>query len=74
MQSSQSWKRTPDKSIILLLHNMKTNIKTVTQELLEYTTNKYDIYYTLYSTLNEEERKELASELNITPIFNIWNK
>ena len=50
---------------------MKTNIKTVTKELLEYTTNKYDVYYTLYSTLNEEERKELASELNITPIFNI---
>ena len=50
---------------------MKTNIKTVAQELLEYTTNKYDIYYTLYTTLNEEERKELASELNITPIFDI---
>lgn len=50
---------------------MKTNIKTVTQELLEYTTNKYDIYYTLYSTLNEEERQELAKELNISPIFSI---
>lgn len=50
---------------------MRTNIQTVTQELLEYTTNKYDIYYTLYSTLNEEERQELAKELNISPIFSI---
>ena len=42
---------------------MKTN--------LEFTNNKSEIYYTLFTTLNQEERAQLANALEYTPFFSL---
>ena len=48
---------------------MQTNTSLLAQELLEFTNNKSEIYYALFTTLNQEERAQLANALEYTPLF-----
>ena len=50
---------------------MKTNASLLAQELLEYSSNPSEIYYTLFTTLNQEERAQLANALEYTPLFSL---
>ena len=50
---------------------MQTNTSLLAQELLTFTNNKSEIYYALFTTLNQEERAQLANALEYTPLFSL---
>lgn len=50
---------------------MKTNTTELAQELLAYSSNPSEIYYALFTTLNQEERAQLANALEYKPFFSI---